>query len=188
MIAAPTGSGKTHAAAKFVATQGNSIWLADRVEDVDAATETIQRYGGQVGRVLPLKGNLNGVPNCLHPDTIEIWQKKGYSYRRGFCPIETCCERRGDPERCAFLKSIDNLKHANNVVVTKAMARDTKFFTKMGNGKRPNLVLDENFISLMRQPITIGRFELRAFLDVIQNLEAMFAAAGIRLHLAKPAI
>jgi hypothetical protein len=88
LIASPTGTGKTHAAAEAVAVAGSTCWLADRREDVDAAVAAIESHGGQVGRVLPLDGTTDGEPNCLYPETIEAWQAKGYSYPAGFCRVK----------------------------------------------------------------------------------------------------
>ena len=78
MIASPTGTGKSTAAAKAVSRVGSTCWLGDRHEDVNAIAEAIENCGGQVGRVLPLKGVTDGVPNCLYPAVIECWQQKGY--------------------------------------------------------------------------------------------------------------
>src|SRR5262249_15066032 len=83
VIAGPTGSGKTTAAAKVVARAGSTCWLSERHEDVEAATAAMEQYGANVGRVKPLDGVTGDTPNCLHPDPIAQWQAKGYNYRPG---------------------------------------------------------------------------------------------------------
>jgi hypothetical protein len=123
VIGAPTGSGKTEAAARHVAQVGKAIWLADRHESIDAAVAKIEQYGGSVGRILPVDGSQSGVPNCLHSGTIKLWQSKGYPYRPGFCQHPKCCERAGDPAKCPFLASLDALEYADTIAATKAMAR-----------------------------------------------------------------
>jgi hypothetical protein len=119
--------------AKHVADTGSTCWLADRHEAVAAAVAAIEEFGGSVGRVVPLRSESLGMANCLHPDEIECWQAKGYTYRRGFCPISKCCVRGADPEKCPFLKSIDDLKEAESIVVTKALGQRAGFFSTMGN-------------------------------------------------------
>jgi hypothetical protein len=82
------------------------------LQSIEQFSGTVEKYGGRVGRVLPLDGQINGVPNCLHPDIVAVWQMKGYSYRAGFCPNEKCCKRQADPDKCPFLASIDALEEA----------------------------------------------------------------------------
>jgi hypothetical protein len=159
---------------EHTAKHGSTCWLSDRHEDVDAVVAKLKEHGCEPGRVLPLRGAVNGVPNCLLPQLIEHWQKKGYAYRTGFCP--PCCERTGDPERCPFLRSIDLLKEADTVVCTKAMARGPSFFSKMGNPQRGTVVLDEDPIGLLRQPVTIGRGELGVYLRTVHEIIAQFGA------------
>jgi hypothetical protein len=172
LIRAPAGSGKTEAAAKHVAEAGATVWLADRHDDVDAAAAKIEKYGGDVGRVLPLRGMTGDDPNCLHPDDIEAWQGAGYNYRAGFC--KKACERNGEAANCPFLQSIADLATADIVVATKALARGRDFFFKFGNGRRKTVVLDEDPIGLLRPLVEITRDELRHYLDTLDRLQERF--------------
>jgi hypothetical protein len=187
VIAAPTGTGKTYAAAKHVAATGGTCWLCDRHEDVDAAVAAIEAHGGSVGRVLPLRGSSSGILHCLHPDVVQCWQAKGYDYRVGFCQAK--CERRaGEAEACPFLQSIAELKDADIIVATKALARGRDFFSRLGNARRGTVVLDEDPISLLRPPVKITRAELLKYLTALDRAEQLLgqdeqspeeAAAGI---------
>jgi hypothetical protein len=184
VIAAPTGTGKTSAAAKFVAKAGSTCWLADRHEDVAAAVAAIEAAGGLVGRTLPLHGKTDGVPHCLHPSIIEWWQMKGYSYRQGFCLSETkegpCCKRRGDPDRCLYLGAIRDLKDAAIICTTKAYARRPGFFSSAANGnsKRRTVILDEDPVELLRPPILITRSDLQAYMQLLDRLMRRFNERG----------
>jgi hypothetical protein len=172
LIAAPTGSGKTHAMAEAVAAHGSTCWLADRTEDVDAAAALIEANGGAVGKVAPLQGKQpDGTLNCVMPEVVKIWQEKGYNYRVGLCPR---CTREADPGRCPFLRSLDELQEADVIVVTKALARGEGFFSRMGNARRENVVMDEDPIGLLRQPVTITRDELGKFLELAGKIEEVF--------------
>jgi hypothetical protein len=177
LLAAPTGTGKTLATARAVATMGRTCWLADRHEAVDEAVQLIEGAGRAVGRVVPLHGETAGVPNCLHADTIEVWQAKGYNYRVGYCPG---CERHADPNQCPFLGSLAGLAAADTIAATKALARRPGFFSKMGNSGRQTVVLDEDPIGLLRPPVEIRRGELLQFLEALGLIDQEFEgrAAG----------
>lgn len=193
LIAAPTGSGKTTCAAEFAARAGRTCWLSDRKEGADEAAALIEEHGGKVGRVLPLDGKsmvvtrgeadcppiANTIPNCLHPDVIELWQSKGYDYRRGYCRI--ACERRADPGCCPFLRSLDDLEHADSIVVTKAMARGEGFFTAHGNDRRANVIIDEDPIGLLKTAVEITRDDLNRYIPIAEEIEAMCARPGKEL-------
>jgi hypothetical protein len=178
LILAPTGTGKTTAAAKHVARTGSTVWLTDRNEDVDDAAGAIEAAGGSVGRVLWLWGKRDGKPNCLHPDIIERWQEAGYSYRAGFCKM--ACELGGDPGGCPYLASIDGLQHASNIVVTKARAQKSGFFHRFGNKKRKTVILDEDAIGLLRPLVEITREDLAHYLRTLEDLEKDFREVGER--------
>jgi|GEM_PF-6661011 len=160
--------------AQHVAKTSSTCWLADRHEAVAAAVAAIEEFGGSVGRVVPLRGESLGTANCLHPDDIDRWQAKGYTYRRGFCPISKCCVRAADPEKCPFLKSIDDLKEAESIVVTKALGQRAGFFSTMGNPHRRRVVLDEDPIGLLRPLVSITHDELEAYLKLIKRIEKYF--------------
>jgi hypothetical protein len=115
------------------------------------------------------------VPNCLHPEVIELWQAKGYTYRPGFCRSSTCCEREANPARCPFLRSIDELKEADTIVVTKALAQRERFFSTTGNPQRDTVVIDEDPVGLLRPPVTISRNDLQSYLQLIGRIERHFA-------------
>jgi hypothetical protein len=174
LIACPTGSGKTTHVGKYVAQNGFTIWLTDRHEDAATTANMIEQYGGDVGKVVPLRGHTDGVPNCLHPDIIQRWQEKGYDYRKGFCSIQRCCRRQADPDRCPFLGSLRDIKEASIAVFTKAMARKPGFFSKMGNSSRTTVVLDEDPIGLLRPPIEISREDLATYLSLLGKLIQAF--------------
>jgi hypothetical protein len=178
VIAAPTGTGKSTAMAKRVAEIGSTCWLTNRHEDVISAALAIEMHGGSVGRVVPLDGEQDGERNCLHPHVIEQWQAKGYSYRAGFCRPHKCCEREANPNLCPFLKSMDELKEADTIVVTKALALRDGFFSRMGNPNRETVVLDEDPIGLLRPLVRISRDDLRAYLDLIGRIEHYFEKEG----------
>jgi hypothetical protein len=144
--------------------------LCDRRDDVDAATAAIESHGGQVGRVLPLRGKTDGVPNCLHPDVIECWQAKGYNYRAGYC-LPQCERGEDDLKSCPFIQSIAALAEADNIVVTKALARRAGFFSTMGNRDRQTVLLDEDPIALMRPLVVVTREELHAYLAVLDRID-----------------
>jgi hypothetical protein len=155
-----------------VAKVGATCWLADRREDVEKAKRSIEDAGGLVGTVLPLTGTQSdGSVNCLNPDIIGLWQSKGYQYVPGFCMPK--CSREGDADRCPFLRSLANLKEADIIVATKALARKPQFFSAFGNARRRTVVLDEDPISLLRPPVMITRDELRQFLTVMNDVEAL---------------
>jgi hypothetical protein len=185
LIAAASGSGKATAAAEHVAQVGSTCWLSDLCEDVAKAAAKIREYGGAVGEVVALHGKPDGIPNCLHPDIIEWWQKKGFNYRQGFCPLKRCCERQADPDSCPFLWSIDLLKDAPTIAVTKALARRKGFFSSMGNAKRHTIVLDEDPIGLHRQTITISRTELAVYLRILEVIIVRFVAENNHAALAQ---
>jgi hypothetical protein len=153
---------------------GSTCWLADRHEDVNAAAAAIEARGRQVGRVLPLDGETGGVPNCLHPDVIKLWQAKHYDYRAGFCGM--ACDRRGDAEACPFLMSIKELAEANTIAATKALARRPGFFSALGNKHRRTVVLDEDPIDLLRPLVEITREELEAYLEALKKVDAALEA------------
>jgi hypothetical protein len=169
LIAAPTGCGKTMAAAQHVARVGSTVWLADRHEDVEAAVSAIEDYGGNVGRVLPLRGKTGDVPNCLHPETIEYWQASGYSYLPGYC--KKVCARGSCISECPFIVSIAELEHADTIVVTKALASKQGFFSKFGNATRKTAVLDEDPIGLLRPLIKITRDDLARYQQTLNGIE-----------------
>lgn len=180
VIAAPTGTGKTTAGAAFVAEQGSTCWLADRHEDVAATAGAIESFGRTVGRVLSLTGRQDdGTPNCLHPEHILAWQSKGYNYRLGYCRSEKCCTRQADPNLCPFLKSLDALEEESVIVVTKALARGPGFFSRMGNARRENVVLDEDVIGLLRPAVAVSRDDLDRYLKVIGEIVTVFEAAAV---------
>lgn len=179
MIAAPTGSGKTTAAAQFIVGQVPALWLTDRHEDVDAAADAIERAGGTVAKPLPLNGGRDGVPNCLHAGTIEWWQVKGYSYVPGFCCHHNkegrpLCKREGDPEQCPYLASLDDLNSAPILVTTKAFARKPTFFEDKPHNRRKTIVLDEDPIGLLRPAIEATREELECYLKTCEHMRAIF--------------
>jgi hypothetical protein len=160
----------------MVAQQGSTCWLTDRCEDVEAVVAKIEKLGGKVGRVLPLDGEIGGIPNCLYPKIIAMWQAKGYGYFPGFCRVR--CERQDDSQendgqegRCPFIRSIAQLEEADTIVATKALARQFGFFSKMGNSGRKTVVLDEDPIKLLRPPVTITREELGEYLEVLDRID-----------------
>lgn len=169
LIAAPTGAGKTTAAARWVAQTGKTCWLADRREDVDAAVQAIEAAGGEVGRVVPLDGETNGVPNCLCPEVINWWQAKGYNYQAGFC--KAVCDRKDDLRECPFIMSVAELEHADTIVATKALARRPGFFSAFGNQQRQTVVLDEDPIKLLRPTVAIDRAQLSEYLVVLDGID-----------------
>ncbi|MGH7171501.1 MAG: hypothetical protein ACRELG_14595, partial [Gemmataceae bacterium] len=179
MIAAPTGVGKSEAAARHVAEVNNAIVLADRHESIEQFTATVEKYGGSVGRVLPLDGQINGVPNCLHPDIIGVWQMKGYSYRAGFCPQGQCCERQANPDECPFLASIDALEEAPTIAATKALAKSPQFFAQYGNPRRETVIIDEDPIGMLRPLVEINRPDLTHYLKAIKRIVAFFRQKSI---------
>ncbi len=181
-MAAPTGAGKTTAMASTVSEIGKTCWLADRKQDVIAATAAIEQAGGEVGHVLPLDGRSPGprgelIPNCLHPGIIELWQTKGYSYRPGFCSVS--CARKGEADDCPFLGSIEALASADTIVTTKAMARRKGFFSAMGNAARETVVLDEDPIGLLRPPVEVTRTDLEAYTATLAAIVAEFDSPGL---------
>lgn len=179
MIAAPTGVGKSEAAAKYVAETNNAIVLADRHESIDQLVATVEKYGGSVGRVVPLSGQTKGVANCLHPDIIGVWQSKGYSYRAGFCPHQKCCTRQADPEKCPFLASIDALEEAPTIAATKALAKAQGFFSAYGNSHRDALIIDEDPIGMLRPLVAITRDDLSKYLDVMKAIVNHFQKQSV---------
>jgi hypothetical protein len=168
VIAAPTGAGKTRATAKHAAKTGSTCWLADRREQVDEAAAFIRDYGGKVGKVESLE------KTCDYPGVIKCWQEKGYNYQVGYC--RTSCERKGNPEACEFLASIRDLEDADNICVTKALARGEDFFRSFGNQSRKTVVLDEDPIGLLRPVVTITREELGEYLVVLSRIEKQYLA------------
>lgn len=155
----------------MVADEGSTCWLSDRHEGVADAVAMIEAAGGTVGKVLSLRGKSHGVPNCLHPDIIEQWQAKGWSYRPGFC---TCkCEREGEADQCAFLRSIKELEYADNIAVTKAFARRQGFFSAHGNTHRNTILIDEDAIGLMRPPVIVSRHDLGELIASLDTVNAI---------------
>jgi hypothetical protein len=67
-----------------------------------------------------------------------------------------------------------DLKDADNVVCTKALARRSGFFHAFGNGHRENVVLDEDPIGLLRPPIEITREELQVYLPIVEKVMRQF--------------
>jgi hypothetical protein len=61
---------------------------------------------------------------------------------------------RGRSEPVPVLESIDKLKEADSIVVTKALAQRAGFFSAMGNPRRNTIVVDEDPIGLL--PWSIG--------------------------------
>jgi hypothetical protein len=184
LIAAPTGTGKTYAAAQAVAESGvRTCWLSDRHKDVAAVVEQLKRAGIEPAFPVQLRSAEEGSnePNCLRPEVIEKWQEKGYDYRRGFCKSE--CPRKGDPDCCPFLASLEECKHAPVMVCTKALARRPDFFRAMGNAARDAVVLDEDPIGLLRPVIDVSREELLKYVEtlgqVIERLERGHAVAAV---------
>jgi hypothetical protein len=174
VIAAPTGCGKTMAAAAHVAGVGKTTWLCDRHEDVEATSGAIEAHEGKVGRVLSLHGHQeDGTANCLHPAVIELWQAKGYSYRAGFCKAG-CCERAGDPEQCPYLASVDALEEADTIVVTKALARTKGFFSTRGNPNRDTVVIDEDPVNLLRPAVQLTKSDLEQYLATVAGFVTKF--------------
>jgi hypothetical protein len=183
VIAAPTGTGKTSAAARHVAEAGRAIWLADRHEDINAASQAIEENGGTVGRVLPLDGvQEDGTRNCLFPVKVKLWQAKGYTYRAGFCV--PACPRGGNPDRCPFLASIDALEGADNIVVTKALARQEGFFSQYGNRRRGTVIIDEDPVEWLRPAVRVTRKELDQYLPTITAVAHDFREMGAEPPLA----
>lgn len=179
LIAAPTGAGKSEAAAQHVAKVNNAIVLADRHESIEQFTATVEKYGGSVGRVLPLDGKNNGIPNCLHPDIVGMWQMKGYSYRAGFCPNDKCCKRQGKPEACPFLASIDALEEAPTIAATKALGRSPGFFHSYGNQRRDTVIIDEDPIGMLRPLVEITRHDLTHYLKTITRIVSHYRAQSM---------
>jgi hypothetical protein len=172
LIASPTGTGKTSAAAKAVAKMGATCWLADRHEDVEKVERLIEAVGGLVGTVVPLNGTQSdGTANCLHPEIFGLWQSKGYQYVPGFCMPR--CSRKGNADQCPFLRSIADLEEAEIIVATKALARKPQFFSAFGNPRRRTVVLDEDLIGLLRPPVEVTRDEIQQFIKVIEKLEGI---------------
>jgi hypothetical protein len=180
VIAAPTGAGKTSAMAKAVAREGGTCWLSDRRDDVDAAAAAIDGHSGNVGKVLPLDGVTGGVPNCLHPEIISSWQSKGYNYHPGYCKV--ACERGEDIEECPFIMSIKELKDADNIVVTKALARRGGFFSTLGNQFRQTVVLDEDPIGLLRPPVEVTYQELNLFQQTLDEIDTVKNGESAKLE------
>ncbi len=185
MIAAPTGSGKSTAAAGFIAGQAPALWLANRHEDVAAAAAMIEAKGGVVGRPVPLTGRTHGVANCLMPDIIKAWQAKGYNYQVGVCchrrrdgtPL---CPRQGDLERCPYLQGLENVAKAPIAVTTKAFARRPNFFSTKPHDQRRTIVLDEDPISLLRPAVEASRDDLERYLQACKVLQGVFLKGGDR--------
>jgi hypothetical protein len=144
-----------------------------------------------VARALPLDGQTDGVPNCLHPEVIGWWQAKGYDYRRGFCTVTTkagpCCERGGETAACPYLSALAALKEAPVVVTTKAFARRPNFFSSgaTGNARRQNVVLDEDPIGLLRPPIVITREDLTKHTDLLGRMLTTFTKDGLDSAIAE---
>jgi hypothetical protein len=170
VIAAATGVGKTEFFAKQTAERDSTIWITDRHEQVGAAVKLIEKYGGTAAHVVPLDGQTDGVANCLHPGTIKKWQAAGYDYMHNFCNQADCCERRADPNRCPFLRSKKELEFAENIVVTKALARADGFFSQYGNPRRQFVVIDEDPIALLRPVVERTKKTLEDFQDLLARI------------------
>lgn len=176
------GAGKTTIAARSLTEVGSALWLCDRHEDAAAAAAQIESHGGVVGRVLPLRGETAGVPHCLHPETVELWQARGYHYQSGFCRVKVrgtpCCERGGRLSECPYLNSIVEAQQQPVCVTTKAFARRGDLFHAPHRRHRRVVVLDEDPVALLRPAFEVSREDLRRYMTLLDELRATFAERG----------
>ncbi len=125
--------------------------------------EIINRIGGGNAQRMPVLRETA----CPHPAEYESTARRGFKPSQSFpcrkCPI--------GPSKCPYLLAFANVKKADQLCAAAIYHTHDEFYKAYGNEDRPILVLDENCVDLLLEPVSFNLGQLQAWGEMLRRWE-----------------